>query len=44
MRRALGSSKIVVMDAAGADTFTVVGKVKLTPIDDAAASSTSNGC
>ena len=35
MRRALGSSKIVVMDSAGADTFTVVGRVKLTPIDDA---------
>jgi hypothetical protein len=34
MRRALGSSKIVVMDAAGADTFTVTAKVKLTPIDD----------
>jgi hypothetical protein len=34
MRRALGSSKIVVMDSAGGDTFTVVGKVKLTPIDD----------
>jgi hypothetical protein len=34
MRRALGSSKIVVMDSAGADTFTVVGRVKLTPIDD----------
>lgn len=34
MRRALGSSKIVVADAAGSDTFTVAGKVKLTPIDD----------
>jgi hypothetical protein len=34
MRRALGSTKIVVMDAAGGDTFTVAGKVKLTPIDD----------
>jgi hypothetical protein len=34
MRRALGSSKIVVMDSAGADTFTVVGRVKLTPVDD----------
>jgi uncharacterized lipoprotein YmbA len=33
MRRALGSSKIVVVDAAGSDTFTVAGKVKLTPID-----------
>lgn len=34
MRRALGSSKIVVMDSGGGDTFTVVGKVKLTPVDD----------
>jgi hypothetical protein len=34
MRRALGSSKIVVTDTAGADTFSVVGRVKLTPIDD----------
>jgi hypothetical protein len=34
MRRALGSSRIVVMDAAGADTFVVSAKVKLTPIDD----------
>jgi hypothetical protein len=34
MRRALGSNKVVVMDSAGADTFTVAGKVKLTPIDD----------
>lgn len=34
MRRALGSSKIVVVDAGGSDTFTVAGKVKLTPIDD----------
>ena len=34
MRRALGSSKIVVMDGGGSDTFTVTGKVKLTPIDD----------
>jgi hypothetical protein len=34
MRRALGSSKIVVMDSAGADTFSVVGRVKLTAIDD----------
>src|SRR5262249_47448559 len=34
MRRALGSSKIVVMDAPGADTFVVSAKVKLTPIDD----------
>jgi hypothetical protein len=37
MRRALGSSKIVVMDSAAGDTFTVAGKVKLTPIDDAKA-------
>jgi hypothetical protein len=34
MRRALGSSKIVVMDAAGADTFVVSAKVKLTPTDE----------
>jgi hypothetical protein len=34
MRRALGSNKIVVMDSPGGDTFTVVGRVKLTPIDD----------
>lgn len=34
MRRALGSSKIVVMDKAGPDTFTVVGSASLTPIDD----------
>jgi hypothetical protein len=34
MRRALGSSKIVVMDAGGSDTFTVSARVKLTPIDD----------
>jgi hypothetical protein len=34
MRRALGSSKIVVMDSPGADTFTVTGRVKLTPVDD----------
>ena len=34
MRRALGSSKIVVVDAAGADIFTVVGTVSLTPIDE----------
>jgi hypothetical protein len=34
MRRALGSSKIVIVDAAGPDTFTVVGTVTLTPIDD----------
>ena len=34
MRRALGSSKIVIVDAAGPDIFTVVGAVKLTAIDD----------
>lgn len=34
MRRALGSSKIVVMDSGGGDTFAVIGKVKLTPVDD----------
>ena len=34
MRRALGSSKIVIVDAAGPDVFTVVGAVNLTPIDD----------
>ena len=34
MRRALGSSKIIVIDKPGADTFTVVGAVTLTPIDD----------
>jgi hypothetical protein len=34
MRRALGSSRIVVMDKAAADVFTVTGAVKLTPIDD----------
>ena len=34
MRRALGSSKIVIVDAAGADVFTVVGAVTLTQIDD----------
>jgi hypothetical protein len=34
MRRALGSSKIVVMDSPGADTFVVTGRVKLTAIDD----------
>jgi hypothetical protein len=37
MRRALGSSKIVVMDSPGADTFMVSGRVKLTPIDDRSA-------
>src|SRR5437763_2447070 len=34
MRRALGSRKIVVMDSAGADTFTVAARVKLTPTDE----------
>ena len=34
MRRALGSSKIVIVDATSADVFTVVGTVNLTPIDD----------
>ena len=34
MRRALGSSKIVIVDAAGPDVFTVLGTVALTPIDD----------
>ncbi|MBI2735718.1 MAG: hypothetical protein HYX38_04075 [Rhodospirillales bacterium] len=34
MRRALGSSKIVIVDAAGADVFTVIGTVSLTEIDD----------
>lgn len=34
MRRALGSSKIVVSDKPGPDTFTVVGAVTLTPLDD----------
>ena len=34
MRRALGSSRIVVIDKAGPDTFTIGATVKLTPIDD----------
>jgi hypothetical protein len=34
MRRALGSSKIVIVDSAGADVFTVVGNVNLTKIDE----------
>jgi hypothetical protein len=34
MRRALGSSKVVVMDKADSDVFTVTGAVTLTPIDD----------
>lgn len=36
MRRALGSNKIVVIDKPGADTFTVVGKVELTALDERA--------
>jgi hypothetical protein len=34
MRRALGSSKIVIVDAAASDVFTVAGTVNLSPIDD----------
>jgi hypothetical protein len=34
MRRALGSSKIVVSDAGGPDVFVVVGSVALAPIDE----------
>jgi hypothetical protein len=34
MRRALGSSKIVIVDAAANDVFTVIGTVNLTAIDD----------
>jgi hypothetical protein len=34
MRRALGSSKIVIVDAAGPDTFSVGATVSLTPIDE----------
>jgi hypothetical protein len=34
MRRALGSSRIVVVSSGGNDIFTVAGKVRLTPIDD----------
>jgi hypothetical protein len=34
MRRALGSSKIVIVDAAGPDIFSVACTVSLTPIDD----------
>ena len=34
MRRALGSSKIVIVDAAGPDIFTVAGTVSLKAIDD----------
>ena len=34
MRRALGSSKIVVVDAAASDVYSVVATVSLTPIND----------
>lgn len=34
MRRALGSSKIVIVDGGGQDTFSVAGTVSLTPIDE----------
>ena len=34
MRRALGSSKIVIVDAAGSDVYTVLAAVSLTPIDE----------
>ena len=34
MRRALGSNKIVIVDAAAEDVFTVAGTVNLTPIDE----------
>jgi len=34
MRRALGSSKIVVIDKPGPDTFVVTAAVSLTPIDE----------
>ena len=34
MRRALGSSKIVVVDAEAPDAFTVVGTVTVTPVDE----------
>jgi hypothetical protein len=34
MRRALGSHKIVVIDKAGPDTFTVAGKVELAQVDE----------
>lgn len=34
MRRALGSSRIVITDKSGADTFSVSAEVTLTPIDD----------
>lgn len=34
MRRALGSSKIVIVDASGPETFSVVATVSLTPVDE----------
>ena len=34
MRRALGSSKLVIVDQADREAFTVVGTVNLTQIDD----------
>ena len=34
MRRALGSSKIVVVDAEAPDTFSVVGTVTVNPVDE----------
>ena len=34
MRRALGSSKLVIVDQAEGEAFTVVGSVNMTPIDD----------
>jgi len=34
MRRALGSSKIVIVDAEAPDVFTVVGTVTVTPVDE----------
>jgi hypothetical protein len=34
MRRALGSSRIVVIDKAGADTYTIGATVSLSPLDD----------
>ncbi|MBS0223666.1 MAG: hypothetical protein JSR91_23290 [Proteobacteria bacterium] len=37
MRRALGSSRVVVVDKPGTDVFTVVGSVALKPIDDRSA-------
>ena len=43
MRRALGSSKIVVIYAGGSETFIVAARVKLTPSTTAGASSTSPG-